>query len=150
MPRRTRKVLIFITQHARLLVFRHTGHPPAGIQVPAGTIEPGEDIAAAALREASEETGLKDIHVDRLLGEYDYSMAAFGRDEVQHRFVFAATLASEAPSTWCHYEAHPSGDGDPIPFDFVWLDLTAAHRDLIAGQGTLLERLDESLQSATP
>ncbi|MFP4600370.1 MAG: NUDIX domain-containing protein [Persicimonas sp.] len=40
----------------RLLVF---GHPLAGIQLPAGTVEPGEDAAAAAAREVFEETGLE-------------------------------------------------------------------------------------------
>jgi 8-oxo-dGTP pyrophosphatase MutT (NUDIX family) len=40
---------------AEILLFQH---PYAGIQIPAGTIEPGEAPAAAALREAFEETGL--------------------------------------------------------------------------------------------
>ena len=38
-----------------LLLFEH---PHAGIQLPAGTIEPGETPETAALREAREETGL--------------------------------------------------------------------------------------------
>jgi len=33
-------------------------HPSAGVQLPAGTVEPGEDIRAGVLREAFEETGL--------------------------------------------------------------------------------------------
>jgi 8-oxo-dGTP pyrophosphatase MutT (NUDIX family) len=53
---------------AELLLFQH---PHAGIQVPAGTIEPGEEPQAAALREAAEETGLTAFAAVRPLGYRD-------------------------------------------------------------------------------
>ena len=53
------KVTAFITRPVgdthELLLFEH---PAAGIQIPAGTVEVDETPAAAALREAAEETGL--------------------------------------------------------------------------------------------
>jgi 8-oxo-dGTP pyrophosphatase MutT (NUDIX family) len=53
------KVTVFVVREApggmELLLIQH---PYAGIQLPAGTIEPGEAPEAAALREAHEETGL--------------------------------------------------------------------------------------------
>ena len=49
-----------------LLVFRH---PTAGLQLPAGTIEPGEDPITAARREVAEETGLAVNSVGAVLGE---------------------------------------------------------------------------------
>ncbi len=65
MPRATReRVLAYITQGDRLLVFRHTQSVEAGIQVPGGTVEPGESPEAAALREAQEESGLADLHLN--------------------------------------------------------------------------------------
>lgn len=64
------KVAAFITRDLRnlgvttrqLLVFEHT-HPLAGMQVPAGTVDPPESPAAAVLREVAEETGLTSVTV---------------------------------------------------------------------------------------
>ncbi|SEG72492.1 ADP-ribose pyrophosphatase YjhB, NUDIX family [Thermomonospora echinospora] len=41
-----------------LLVFDHVGMPQAGTQVPAGGVQPGEELEQAVLREVFEETGL--------------------------------------------------------------------------------------------
>lgn len=63
------KVTAFITRPSpsgtELLLFHH---PHAGVQIPAGTVEPGEPPSHAALREAAEETGLDDLHIIQYLG----------------------------------------------------------------------------------
>ncbi len=63
------KVSAFITQERQdvksLLVFKH---PTAGIQIPAGSVEPGEDIQTTAIRETSEETGLQHARIEAYLG----------------------------------------------------------------------------------
>ena len=64
-------VLAYITQRDRLLVFRHVVFAEAGIQVPGGTQNEYETPEEAVLREAHEETGLRDLRLDALLGEYD-------------------------------------------------------------------------------
>jgi ADP-ribose pyrophosphatase YjhB (NUDIX family) len=58
------KVIAFKTQGDKLLVFRHTHNPEAGIQVPAGTVRSGEDLTDAVIREASEETGLAECELE--------------------------------------------------------------------------------------
>jgi 8-oxo-dGTP pyrophosphatase MutT (NUDIX family) len=62
------KVTAFILRAAQpepqILVFEH---PTAGLQLPAGTVEEGEDPQTAVLREAAEETGLKKLEVIRKL-----------------------------------------------------------------------------------
>jgi 8-oxo-dGTP pyrophosphatase MutT (NUDIX family) len=48
------KVLVYVVRDGKLLVFRHTdySYEEVGIQVPAGSIRPGESPQDAALREA--------------------------------------------------------------------------------------------------
>lgn len=71
------KVTAFITREAphgrQLLLFRH---PQAGIQIPAGTVDEGEDWQTAVLREASEETGLTQLSLHRYLGRIENELAA--------------------------------------------------------------------------
>ncbi len=62
------KVSAFITREGpegrELLVFAHQ-NPLAGIQVPAGTVEPGEALDQAVLRETCEESGLSAVRIVR-------------------------------------------------------------------------------------
>jgi len=66
------KVTCFITRsgidYLDLLLFIH---PHAGVQIPAGTVNPGEDLEIAAQREAAEESGLDNLLLLRSLGEVD-------------------------------------------------------------------------------
>ena len=66
------KVTAFILRERRsvkeLLVFKH---PTAGIQIPAGTVEKGEDIETAVKRETYEETGLRFVEIENYLGCFE-------------------------------------------------------------------------------
>lgn len=75
MQRVLEKVTAFITRknggQTDMLLFEH---PNAGIQLPAGTVEPGEPHLDACLREAREETGLYDLTVKQLIGHIDTNL----------------------------------------------------------------------------
>ena len=66
------KVTAFIIRERgdvkELLVFKH---PTAGIQIPAGTVEEGEDVETAVKREVYEETGLQFVEIEDYLGCFE-------------------------------------------------------------------------------
>ena len=79
--RYTDRVLAYVTRERdgrkELLVFDHRDHPNAGTQVPAGRLEPGEDLEAGLLRELDEEAGLTNARILR-------KFATFGPGELPH------------------------------------------------------------------
>ena len=97
------KVVAYITHESRLLVFSHADEPAAGIQVPAGTVEPDEPPDVAVRREAWEETGLADLEVVRLLGTRIWH-PPHSDGPVQRTFYHLrlAATAGEPPVAWEH------------------------------------------------
>ena len=95
-----------------LLLFRH---PDAGIQIPAGSVDEGEEPLHAAVRETAEETGLTGV---RLLGE----LGAVTRPAPEgYAFVLHATTVYARP--------------DPSSFDWIRLPRGAMVRTLIRANG---------------
>jgi 8-oxo-dGTP pyrophosphatase MutT (NUDIX family) len=63
------KVTCFVQNNKQqIALFKH---PFGGVQIPAGTVESEESAKEAALREAREETGLKQLKIIKLLGVED-------------------------------------------------------------------------------
>ena len=87
------KVTAFITRgegdRRELLLFEH---PSAGIQIPAGTVDRDETPEAAALREATEETGLAGLAIRQYLGCVDEAL-------VGQRVVNAPAIVYGRPDT---------------------------------------------------
>jgi 8-oxo-dGTP pyrophosphatase MutT (NUDIX family) len=103
MPRIVEKVTAFITRPSAdgrdLLLFEH---PTAGIQIPAGTVEPGETPAAAILREAREESGLEGLSIRRYLGSRNETLPPGARVIYQPTKVSACP--EEASSDWAYLQ----------------------------------------------
>jgi 8-oxo-dGTP diphosphatase len=142
MPHIIRKVLAYVTHGDRLLVFRHTRCPEAGIQVPGGSLEPGELPYEGVLREAQEETGLAGLEICAFLGVQEVDLARWGLEGLQRRYVYHLQLAVEPPDTWLHYEHTPSdGTPGPIEFEFYWVRFPEGVPELAGDQGAFLGRL---------
>lgn len=144
------KVTAYITNEDWLLVFRHLDFPEAGIQVPAGTIELGEDPEVAVLREAREETGLTRLTLAEYLGRQTRDMRDFGRPELHLRHVFHLTCDEARRPAWRHEEQSPADGGSPIRFELFWARLPDRVPPLIADQDALLPDLLTRLGLASP
>lgn len=149
MKRRTEKVLIFCTRGHELLVFRQPAHPEAGWQVPAGTLEPGEDPRRAAGRELEEESGIQGARAVGARLEYQFHLPP-PRDELQHRHVFHFQAPAGLPPEWTWWERHASDGQPPIEFAFRWWPLAGALPALAAGQGRGLAELAQELATPSP
>lgn len=144
------KVLAYLWQGQQLLVFRQPDHPEAGLQVPAGTVEPGEELLAAVHRELEEESGLSAFDEVVRLASYRIDMRPFGKDEIHERHVFALRHLGNAPQAWRHWELHSSDGRPPIALDLSWHDLRAGVPDLAADQGRCLPLLLQQMATGVP
>jgi 8-oxo-dGTP pyrophosphatase MutT (NUDIX family) len=93
------RVCVYMTRGLELLVFEHTPeYPTAGIQVPAGGLEPGETLEAGALREAFEETGLTHLELQGYLGSGLYQNGM-----VQQVWHFVWLTTTDSRDAWAHW-----------------------------------------------
>ncbi|BDP40857.1 hypothetical protein DAETH_08260 [Deinococcus aetherius] len=101
------RVLAYVTRRQdEMLVFEHTPeYPDAGIQVPAGGLEPSETPEEAAVRETWEETGLG-LSEPVYLASWHWRRG--GREEVWHFFHLSAP--PDTPDAWAHRVTHGEDD----------------------------------------
>jgi 8-oxo-dGTP pyrophosphatase MutT (NUDIX family) len=138
------KVVAYITRESphgqELLVFEHRDNPEAGTQVPAGTVEAGEEIADALRREVLEETGLSDLPVVRKIATYEWVHPISGNTHERH--VFHLTAPSDTADTWEWLET--SGTEGPnvegYVFQFRWVPLQG-EIDLVGDFGAYLSAI---------
>jgi 8-oxo-dGTP pyrophosphatase MutT (NUDIX family) len=136
------KSLIYVTRSpAELLVLEHTEeYPDAGVQVPAGGVDPGEGPDQTVERELAEETGL---HIDSApvyLESRVWRTAAPSR--IRHYFWVVAPPGT--PDRW----SHTVSGGDEDQGMLFWLSFRPrlAH-GLTPGYGwdAALDRLDRAI-----
>ena len=123
---------------AKLLVFEHDKQwGEAGIQVPAGTVDAGESLEAAALREAEEECGLADLRIVKKIDEYIHFRHT--HRQFNHRYVFLMETADRRDS-WVHKVAG-HGEDQGMNFHYSWMPLPEAEHRLAGTQGCSIRRL---------
>ncbi len=105
-------------QGRQLLVFTHRVPDAPDVQVPGGTIEPGESPVEGALREAREETGLSTFGPPCVLAEEVWH----GPDEVVRCSFVHLPLAQAAPDAWEHVVSARELD-QGLVFAFSWATL---------------------------
>jgi 8-oxo-dGTP pyrophosphatase MutT (NUDIX family) len=117
-----KKVLAYITRHTdagpELLIFAHRDFPKAGLQVPGGTLDDGEDPLAGVLREVKEEAGLENFASIKLLGETEY--VAADKQEIHHRSFFQLTYDTACETTFTHTVTAGEAD-EGLVFLYRWV-----------------------------
>lgn len=119
LPRlRRQRVLAYITRDGgagrELLVFEIPEEPGSGVQVPAGRLDPGEDLESGLLREIHEESGLTAVRIMRELPGFEEHYES--RYE-NHGFHLVPT--EELPDAWDHV-VHGDGDDAGYVFRYRW------------------------------
>lgn len=127
------KVVAYITRGRELLVFEHEGMPEAGVQVPAGTVEPDEPLEAALWREVAEESGLtqSQLTFQHWLGDWAHPTYNLVRHYAW------LTIGPDAPNHWVH-RVHGDGEDNGLRFVFRWEAIAPA---------LLADRFDEALET---
>lgn len=121
------KALAYITHGDRLLVFRQPAFPEQGVQVPGGSIEAGEEAAAAALREAREETGLGDLKLRQYLGSAEYRLKVdVGPPHLRH--FFHLSFDGVSVPRWL-YPGSRRASGAVVEFELWWEPLERVRLD---------------------
>ena len=138
-----KKVHAYITREKegvmQLLVFKHRDIHEAGIQVPGGTVDEGETLEAAILREVQEESGLRHLCIERFLADYIIHMKE--KQEYEKRHFFHVTLLTDVKDTWEHIVS--AGEKDQgLAFSYEWVNI-AKCPELAGKQGEFLHLLDE-------
>ncbi|WP_417670212.1 NUDIX hydrolase [Roseibium sp.] len=129
------KAYVYLTCGNQLLVFDEPDTPELGLQVPGGTIDPGESYLIGARREFTEETGLdldtafdhfadQEIPFEALVAEGKVTAPPDRPLKGHHKRKLYHVRIDERPAEeWEHFEMTPSDGGPPIRFRLFWLDL---------------------------
>jgi 8-oxo-dGTP pyrophosphatase MutT (NUDIX family) len=144
------KVLAYITRQrageTQVLVFEQRDPPEDGLQVPGGTVQPGETIVTGLWREIAEESGLTDLTLCRCVA----SALHKGDWGCERRHVFHLEAPPGLPDRWSHTVTAGEEDQGML-FVYGWLSLAEASTRLVHGQGDWLQLLmaDRSYPSRT-
>jgi ADP-ribose pyrophosphatase YjhB (NUDIX family) len=141
-----RRVVAYVTRErngrTELLTIQHGDIPDLGTQVPAGRLDPGEDLEAGLVREVEEETGVTGLRIVRQLADGEEFERLYGPG-AHKSYAFHAVADGGGPREW----EHPvTGTGADAGFTYVcrWAPLTA---DLLlwGRRDPLLERVVRSI-----
>jgi len=122
------KVIAYITRErggeTQLLVFEHVDFPDAGVQVPKGTVEPGETIGNAARREVREEAGLTMLDGLEYIGQITQTAPRFVSSDVEEWNFFAMRADGNIADreAWTH-RVQGRGEDKGMWFRYYWVVL---------------------------
>jgi 8-oxo-dGTP pyrophosphatase MutT (NUDIX family) len=122
-----------------LLVFDSLEEP--GLEVPKGSVQPGETPMQAAMREVEEESGLTGLALITELG------VTLWQDEEQHFFLFRAS--GPLPDRFEHVVTGQDGDRG-MRYQYGWIAVTPAlGQSLVQGSNRFVREVIATLEGDT-
>jgi 8-oxo-dGTP pyrophosphatase MutT (NUDIX family) len=116
-----RRVVAYVARvrdgRTELLVFEDPEHPHMGVQVPAGRLDPDEELEAGLLREIEEEAGLRNARIVREISGFEGHYPSRYENHGFH-----VVLEEEAPDEWEHVVVG-QGDDAGLVFRYRWVPL---------------------------
>jgi len=143
--RRRGKAYGYVVSDRRLLVFREPEFPEVRIQVPGGTLEPGETPEVGAVRELTEELGRSDFALGEPVGTQTFAFDKDGTRHIHDRHYFRIAPLGAWPERWTHADETPDLGGPPVRMEFFWMRLEDPALSLFAGHDALLPQLKRLL-----
>jgi 8-oxo-dGTP pyrophosphatase MutT (NUDIX family) len=137
------KVIAYITRvrknQIEILVFKHRDFEEAGIQVIGGTVDRGEDILEALLREIKEESGLEfqKNDIKKFIGNSTYLKKNKPELNLRHYYQLDG---SHLGDDWEH-EVQSTGNDNGLIFNFYWLTLKDASKKLTGNFAELFHEI---------
>jgi 8-oxo-dGTP pyrophosphatase MutT (NUDIX family) len=144
-----KKVLIYALrkrQQLEVLVFDHVKYPEVSPQLPAGTVEPNEDILEAAKRELFEESGVQATQELKFIGSYLFYKELTNQYHDRHIFVVNGDSISDG---WMH-TVTGNGADEHLEFKYHWLPVTIAQDKLQANLGDGFKIFREKIRKSAP
>ena len=139
------RVVAYVTRErdgrTELLTIEHGDIPDASVEVPAGRLDPGENLEEGVHREVEEETGVTGLRVLGRLADGEEFERLYGAG-VHESFAFHAMAGSEGPDEWEHQVTGTGADAG-LTYLCRWVPLRA-DLPLWGSRDPLLERLVET------
>ena len=130
-----------------MLCFRH---PLAGNQVPKGTVEQGENVVEAAIRELREESGVAYGGAPVLIGSFTRRAGAGPKEEgpeERHEWHLYLMTMEGLPSAWTH-AAVGSAEEEGLVLEYFWHPLDREPEGFAAPFVEVIARLRGALGRA--
>lgn len=141
------KVAVYLTRDVghgpELLLFVAPETPDPVYQVPAGTLEKGEDILAGALRELEEESGVRVLSAEKFHETVFFKKYS---QQFQRRHCFHVDAGPGLPEGWEH-RVEGEGEDMGIRFEYSWFPLSDLPPSMILVEGVAdtLQKLEARL-----
>jgi ADP-ribose pyrophosphatase YjhB (NUDIX family) len=136
------RVVAYVTRardgRTELLTIEHGDIPNAGVQVPAGRLDPGENLEDGLHREVEEETGVTGLRIVRQLADGEEFERLYGGG-AHESFAFHAVAGGDGPGEWEHLVTG-SGSDAGVTYLCRWVPLRS-DLPLWGRRDPLLERL---------